>query len=489
MIEKILTIQNIGKIAYLKFDKADWDGGLPRRTVVYAPNGSGKTTLSMILQSLKDDAELLSKKDTFPDLKEKGRFEQKIELRANGVNYKFDSGKWNKHFSDVDVFNIHFIEDNLFLGSTQTRNIRNNLFDFIAGDDGRKLRLELRDLKDRRDVLKGKLANARNRANKKRITKEERDSIVKSVGKERDELSVAILEKDKRLGLFAQSLFEDFVERVNDNLEKFSRDLRVEKISKHINVATTFYLKIGGNRVTFDSYYGGHEFKYTLSEGDKNALAISVFLAKLSFCENLNERTIVFDDPLTSLDSGRRFLTAQVLAELSDVAAQIIVLTHDATFASELERRFHSDCLSLEIVNESNVTSLIKRSHQSEIATGLFRDVRVLTDFLKSGAKSEFERREVMRCIRPVLEGVARVKYFDIFKPGKWLGDFIAEIDKSKVGDDLFGLKGSVLSKLRTVNDYSKGYHHSSPGEAEQDVNADELHLMVKMTISLIKSI
>jgi wobble nucleotide-excising tRNase len=234
----------------------------------------------------------------------------------------------------------------------------------------------------------------------------------------------------------------------------------------------------------------GHEFRYTLSEGDKSTLAIALFLAKISFASNPDKLIVIFDDPLTSLDSGRRFLTIKELGKLSERIGQLVVLTHDATFAADLEREVRVPNISLELVYRNKESWLTKRSHQEQNVTGLFRDIKTLIDFQKNGATSESERRDVIRCIRPALEGLIRVKYHDLLSESQWLGDFIKMVRTSAIGSDLFRLKeASILDALCDINDYSKGHHHSSPRERDTAVDEQELLLIVNKTLKLIKSI
>ena len=66
-----------------------------------------------------------------------------------------------------------------------------------------------------------------------------------------------------------------------------------------------------------------------LSEGEQKIIALSNFLAECTIDGRLN--TIIFDDPVTSLDMDNRGLIATKIVELSQ-NRQIIVLTHDLSF-------------------------------------------------------------------------------------------------------------------------------------------------------------
>jgi wobble nucleotide-excising tRNase len=120
--------------------------------------------------------------------------------------------------------------------------------------------------------------------------------------------------------------------------------------------------------------------------------------------------------------------------------------------------------------------------------TGYFRDLDTINNFLKHGACNEAERREVIRCLRPLLEGFVRFKYYDLIGPNQWLGNFIDMIREAKPGSVIAPLNGSgAFDDLCLVNDYSKTFHHANPGEQSVDINDEELHFMAEKTLSLLK--
>ncbi len=70
-----------------------------------------------------------------------------------------------------------------------------------------------------------------------------------------------------------------------------------------------------------------------LSEGEQRALGLAMFLAELDSLPHTS--TVVFDDPSTSLDHVFRRAIARRLVTLSETR-QVLVLTHDAVFLTEL---------------------------------------------------------------------------------------------------------------------------------------------------------
>jgi AAA domain len=80
-----------------------------------------------------------------------------------------------------------------------------------------------------------------------------------------------------------------------------------------------------------------HSLTEVLSEGEQKVVAIADFLAEASF--RGGSAPLVFDDPVNSLDYRRLGEIVSRIVELSE-EHQIVVLTHNIWFASELLARF-----------------------------------------------------------------------------------------------------------------------------------------------------
>jgi energy-coupling factor transporter ATP-binding protein EcfA2 len=72
-----------------------------------------------------------------------------------------------------------------------------------------------------------------------------------------------------------------------------------------------------------------------LSEGEQTALGLAGFLTEVELDASLS--SVVFDDPVSSLDAGRRSKVAQRLVELAG-QRQVIVFTHEITFVHALNQ-------------------------------------------------------------------------------------------------------------------------------------------------------
>lgn len=72
-----------------------------------------------------------------------------------------------------------------------------------------------------------------------------------------------------------------------------------------------------------------------LSEGEQTALGLAGFLTEVMF--DGSRSGVVLDDPVSSLDAGRRSLVAHRIVELAQ-DRQVIVFTHEATFVTALNK-------------------------------------------------------------------------------------------------------------------------------------------------------
>lgn len=75
------------------------------------------------------------------------------------------------------------------------------------------------------------------------------------------------------------------------------------------------------------------EVEVVLSEGEQTALGLAGFLTEVELDASFSG--IIFDDPVSSLDAGRRTRVAQRLIELA-AKRQVIIFTHEITFVQAL---------------------------------------------------------------------------------------------------------------------------------------------------------
>lgn len=135
--------------------------------------------------------------------------------------------------------------------------------------------------------------------------------------------------EDEELTTLKQSLisYQIPVEKINKDLQSFlgRKDLKLKAIDEN-----------KGYIITRNS-----EVAQDLSEGEKTALAIVYFLAKIEEDGfDLKNGVIVIDDPVSSLDSGAIFQAYSFIKDSVEGAGQLFILTHHFDFFRQVKRWF-----------------------------------------------------------------------------------------------------------------------------------------------------
>ena len=273
-----------------------------------------------------------------------------------------------------------------------------------------------------------------------------------------------------------------FIDEINSNLELLCPDLHISKLNRKSNNLLVYNIEIKGYEVRSET--NSVSLSRTLSEGEKNALAFAFFVARLNLRQDLSDSLVVFDDPISSLDYNRRNTTLNKLRDISNRSNQFILLSHDLRFVKDFCDKV-DNVLTLRISND-NITSYFDTFDiKKETLTGVSKDMIVLKDFVDNGNASSYTPRDVVRCIRPLLEGFLRIKYFGYMDEKIWLGDMIS-LFRESTSESVFYSQKENLSVLADINDYSKTYHHSNPNWLEEPINETELKQYCKKTLELI---
>ncbi len=483
IIEKILRISNLGKFVDWKADGKGWNGQLNKITAIYADNGSGKTTFTQIFKSLKsEDLELFVKRRTFDS-------NQPISIRLISGTKKqveFKNDKWTQDIRSIEVFDAYYVDANIYIINLGNNETPGKLFGVLVGNEVIATYNEIVAKRNERR----KCANAR-RSVKNLIKKTDGTGALERYQEKLTNLSNRILEYDEELKILKVRLAEEtenygkgYLNKINEYLELISPELRLTKLNRR-GQKFIYYISISNHEVRTDKE--SKSLSRTLSEGEKNSLAFAFFMASLELRGDIEKKLIVFDDPISSMDSKRRSVTLSILSRFARTAEQFILLSHDIYFIKDFTGR-NSDVLNLKIIDGGYSSIFVPQDIEYETLTGVFKDLHVLNDYIENGEKSSYGLRDVIRCIRPVLEGFFRIKFYNHIKRTEWLGDIINHIRDASEGSVFYREKDN-LNSLCDINDYSKAYHHSNPNYLEVPIIASELKLYCKRTIELLEKL
>lgn len=86
------------------------------------------------------------------------------------------------------------------------------------------------------------------------------------------------------------------------------------------------------------------DFKEGLSEGEIQVLSLCFFFAFLDIQKDKDQKILVFDDPITSLDNSNLSCLVDLVAHEQKDFSQTFVFTHHRTFFKFLQKRFDKKC-------------------------------------------------------------------------------------------------------------------------------------------------
>lgn len=252
---------------------------------------------------------------------------------------------------------------------------------------------------------------------------------------------------------------------------------------------TTYAIQLRGKTVKAlqrDEDPKGPCVPYALSEGDKRSLALAFFLARLKTDAQKQQRILVFDDPVTSLDENRRKETVSEFVELAQACDQLFILSHDPYFLRQVraavsEKGIHKkefkigyaaddysffDPCDLEVVCESPY----------------YRNYRLINEYLVGVPQADL--RAIAQALRLVVEGFYKRRYPGRVQPGWTFGTIILTARKQEMGNPLSSLL-PIADALDDFNEYASRYHHDSNPEGWLSEKILELDLRKYSRIAL----
>lgn len=484
MVHKFLSINNVGALKKVSFGTPNWNGIFEKYNAIYADNGSGKTTFTQVLKSIQNATsanQLLKKKsfDSTEDVSVSYINDQKQQCN-------FSNGKWNIYDSLIDVFDSYYVEDNVYIISLGPHDGPGSCYEILVGEKAIQTYNEILSLIERRKKERVRRRNLR-KLLKEDIDQTEVQSIkdkIKASSNTTAKINKKLTNLEARQSSEAEEFAKSYLGKINGYLARMGTEMQLTGLKK---VATKLIYHISISNHVIRSNEKNLSLSHTLSEGEKNCLAFAFFLARLELRLDLANRTVIFDDPIGSLDANRRSMTLNILTSIARRCKQFVLLSHDMQFVKDFKRKI-SETQVLKICRSSESSQIIPFDVERETLNGIFKDLLILREYAKDGEMSGHNPRDVVRCIRPIIEGFFRIKYYLHINDGEWLGDFIAHVRDANPGEP-FAAQKTVLTELVDINDYSKTYHHSNPNWMEEPLSPTELQVYCKLVFSVIEKI
>lgn len=297
-----------------------------------------------------------------------------------------------------------------------------------------------------------------------------------------------------KLEEYTKTFLTHYQNKINDYLEIFAADFRiVDSKEGFAGGKPSLDYRISINDVAFDLKAQDSSeptacFKNTLSSGDKTTLAFVFFLARLDKEPNLSKRIIVFDDPIASLDIHRKISTKQQIIRISNLANQVILLSHDPYFLRLLWNEADKSILKpLCIRRKQQGSTIVEFDVERETQGEYFKHHFALEEYREYGPNGNL--LNVVRCIRPLIEANLRLRFPGQFPQGEMLGKMIERIRDSDENQPLSPLKSS-LNDLSAINEYTRPYHHGENSMADtHPITDQELKPYVERTLKVIRGV
>jgi wobble nucleotide-excising tRNase len=291
---------------------------------------------------------------------------------------------------------------------------------------------------------------------------------------------------------YRTTVFPTYKQSVNDYLHRFNAGFRIDSISPVTSrggAACNYTVLIDSTPVPVSGgtvQPGTASFRNTLSAGDRNTLALAFFFASLEQDPGIATKTVMIDDPISSLDEHRSLTTVQEIRRLVDRVAQVIVLSHDKKFLARIWAGANGrmPTTALQMVRDGQGSTLATWNVSDDATTEYDRRHALLREFHVSGRG---DAREVACAIRPVLEGFERVAHPEHFPPGTLLGPFVTVCDQ-RVGTNAEILVADDIRVLREILEYANRFHHdTNPAWETETINDGELRGFVNRALAFVR--
>ncbi|ACO31572.1 MULTISPECIES: AAA family ATPase [Acidobacterium] len=261
------------------------------------------------------------------------------------------------------------------------------------------------------------------------------------------------------------------------NLEKQTTSVRptVDEINKLLNAFgfRSFSLEATNTNLYRLRRPDGSDAKETLSEGERSFITFLYFYHLLKGSESSSgvttDRVVVFDDPVSSLDSDVLFIVGSLIRQiLEEVRAnrshikQVFILTHNVYFHKEIT--FHKDRSAGQAFKEETFWIIRKVDGKSKILKYTINPIKTSYDLLWSEVRNGSPQAPgVQNAMRRILEhyfrilgGIGYDEILDLFDGEEklickalfsWVND-----GSHSIPDDIFTtLDDSAVQKQREV--------------------------------------
>lgn len=289
------------------------------------------------------------------------------------------------------------------------------------------------------------------------------------------------------LDRYRAAVFPGYEDAINTYLRRFNAGFRLGRVSS-VNTR-------GGSSCNYVVLINAHEvplnhgdlpgpcFRNAMSAGDRNTLALAFFFASLEREPDLDQITVVIDDPMTSLDEHRSLATIQEIRRLGAAVGQVVLLSHSKPFLCAIWEGIDTNERSaMRIARHKESSTLAPWDVNQDCITEHDRRHGLVYQYIQGNVG--INEREVAVALRPILEAFMRVAYPRDFPPGTLLGPFIG-ICQQREGTQEEIMPRQHRLELRDLLDYANRFHHdTNPAWQTEMINDQELASISRRTLA-----
>ena len=318
-------------------------------------------------------------------------------------------------------------------------------------------------------------------------------------------LETAYTQLSQQQQMAATAFFNSYQTQINHYLGNvFRTHFRIDNVvhvaprGKATQSQIGYKLTIDGKDISFAPNQP-YNAKECLSEGDKSTIALAFFLSKLNLDPNIQNKILLFDDPLSSLDTNRRAYTIGIIKSLFQQLKQIVVLSHNEFFLHEIGK----DIAIAQKCTLRITENFLAKSSKIEVCD---LDELVKIDYFKHIERLESFRSNpdinlrdsVLGWLRNVLEAHLRFKFYKEIRSlsgQPTFGRLISFLNTFPVIFRDNTNRTDIVSKLNLINGVSWKSHHGDPnpdyttfGMNPNTITVNELDNLIQDTLSLIET-
>lgn len=302
----------------------------------------------------------------------------------------------------------------------------------------------------------------------------------------------------------ATTFFNSYQTQINHYLQNvFRTHFRIDNV---VHVAPRgratqsqigYKLTIDGNDISFTPNQPFNA-KECLSEGDKTTIALAFFLSKLDIDPNKQNKILIFDDPLSSLDTNRRTYTIGIIKSLFQQLKQVVVLSHNEFFLHEVGKDIGTNdkcTLRISVDFVANASKIEVCDLDELVKIDYFKHIERLEAF-RSNPDINL-KDSVLGWLRNVLEAHLRFKFYKEIRSmsgQQTFGRLIQHLNNFPVTFRDNANRTDIISKLNLINGVSWKSHHGDPnpdytvlGMNPNTITVTELDNLIQDTLNLIE--